>query len=130
MHKYIVDTFGAFEDYRGFDELFDFYPNGLAGVIADYFEHHLTHPHEDAADRVFVDRIFQLYHDSQQFHSLYVNDVEQHHVELAITTATYLIGRTVEEFIKHHRTLLREFKLNSAAIELGTEWGYLLLEKQ
>jgi hypothetical protein len=130
MHKYIVDTLGAFAEYQSYEHLFDFYQGGFAGLIADYFEHHKAHPNDEVGDRAFVDRVFQRYFESQQFHGLYVNDVEQHHVEVAITAATYLVGRTVSEFIKQNRHLLKEFALTRDTVEVGTEMEYLLLEKK
>jgi hypothetical protein len=130
MHKYLVDTLGMFEASKNFEHLFEFYPRGFSGLIADYLEHVNTHPHDDGLDQAFIDAVFNQYYESQQYHDLYANDVEKVHIERAILTATYLIGHTVGEFLRQQRELLQEMHLASDKIEMGTGLEYLLLEKE
>jgi hypothetical protein len=129
MHKYIVDTLGMFEVCQNFEHLFEFYPKGFNGLIADYLAHHAHHPDDQELDQAFVDGVFQQYYESQHYHDLYANDAEKHHVERAILAATYLISHTANTLLKQQQHLLQGMKLSGDAVEVGTQQEYLLLEK-
>lgn len=109
--------------------MFDFYPHGISGLVADFLIHHVRYPDgSPVPEQNEVERVIDLYQSSAQY-QLYLRDPEGEARERLTTVLLHMLYSTLWDFVRYHRTTLTYCRLYADAIHLGTAMEYILLER-
>jgi hypothetical protein len=128
MNQILIDAVGVLDQFPTVEHMFDFYPHGFKGLIADLLKYHFTHPDGgDECDQILLDDIMDKYHASAQYQAM-LRDPEGPAREQYLVIAIYMVHRTTWEFVRYHRAILAACKLKPDSIQLGSAFEYVLLE--
>lgn len=129
MKPIIFDAHHLLEPIQRLAGLFEFYPYGFSGLIADLIWHHVNYLDAGCVcDSEFLLRILDFYHDSPQYQA-YFFDPESFNAEQAIHLALFKIFEAVWEFVRYNRKDLVNCLIDRETIRLGSAFEYILLER-
>ena len=127
MKLLVIDTLDLLEKYQRSESMFDFYPQGLKGLIAEHFSSYLGAPVQgfSAHDFGFMDRVLDHYHNSQEYrlHALSPDHIDQAPLIFIILME---VDRMVYQAVQSHKQ-----DLQRVVVDMDTmQWGasYVALE--
>jgi len=128
MKLLVIDTLDLLERYQRSESMFDFYPQGLKGLIAEHFTTYLSVPNLSANQQPefsFIDKVLDHYHNSQEYrlHALSPDHIDQAPLIFIILLE---VDKMVRQVVQIHQQ-----DLQRVVVDIDTmQWGasYVALE--
>lgn len=101
MKKLIIDKMGL-EQFEDLEEVVEFYPHGLKGLVTDYLAHYLKGPtvlEETEEDKKFFSRVLDFYDTAtpEQKHN-YGGDMSQVVAMLLVVKVSDIVRQIVQQY--------------------------------
>lgn len=129
MTHLIIDTSKVLDHFKPVAELFDFYPNGITGLVTYILSHHFQFPDADQHCDLGVHKhVLDKYHESPHY-QVYIHDVEGWKRQQSIEVMLFMVYEELWEFMRYNRKTLVNCSLRPDTVQLGVDMEYLLLER-